>query len=72
MRKNIVLSMQTAELAELDKLARELGLSRSAAVRLLVTMYYGRNWACAQRRGKIPDNQHVFAIKTLTNERKVE
>jgi len=40
MRKNIVLSMQEAELTLLDQLAKRLGLSRSASVRLLVARYY--------------------------------
>jgi hypothetical protein len=40
MRKNIVISLQEAELALLDFLAENLGLSRSACVRLLVARYY--------------------------------
>jgi len=50
MRKNIVISMQQAELEQLDRLARELNLTRSAAIRILVGMYYKRAWGLEETR----------------------
>lgn len=72
MRKNIVLSMQEAELAELDKLALELKLSRSAAVRLLVTIYYEQSWQGTERRIKTTTDGQKQTAKTATYGRKVE
>lgn len=72
MRKNIVLSMQAAEVAELDKLASELQLSRSATVRLLVTLYYDHGWQGNDRRKKTREDGQGLTVKTATFGRKVE